>query len=90
MKVMLATLRAISWPASGSGPKVPMRYVTAPKIDISTNICAPTGAPKRVSSRRRLYSMSARDGAQAVGVFLVEVEDGEEEEEREVETGESG
>src|ERR1700735_599773 len=39
-KVKLAQLRAISWPASGSRPMVPMRKVTIAKMEISTKICA--------------------------------------------------
>jgi hypothetical protein len=38
MKVRLAQLRAISWPASGRRPMVPMRKVTMPKMAISTKI----------------------------------------------------
>ena len=53
MNVKLTQFSAISCPASGTGPIVPIIAVTAAKIEISTKIWPPTGAPSRTSLRTR-------------------------------------
>ena len=56
INVKLAQFKAISCPASGKAPIAPIKNVTIPKIEISTKICPPAGAPSRASRHTRALS----------------------------------